>query len=87
MVAMKDHISGKKNFYETTYRIRHKTGKYLFFYDCDQIINKDGENITVLGFVIKFDEPDNIQEQMNSFKDMILLGNPSILELVSNSKK
>ncbi|MCM2325637.1 MAG: PAS domain-containing protein [Candidatus Woesearchaeota archaeon] len=87
MAAMKDHLSGKKKFYESTYRIRNKTGEYLTFYDCGQITNKSGENITLLGFVIKLDESGNIQEQMDFFKDIIIRGDPSILELVSNLKK
>lgn len=83
MQAMRDHISGKNNFYETVYRIKNKDGQYIKFYDCGRIIKKDGEKLVILGFVMKIQDEKNIIKQMEDFKKLILDGNPSIIDLVS----
>ncbi|MDD3531531.1 MAG: PAS domain-containing protein [Candidatus Pacebacteria bacterium] len=83
MQAMRNHLDGKAELYETTYRIRNKNGEYISFYDCGQITKKEGDDITVTGFVRKIDESSDTLAQMKEFKEMILEGNPSIVELVS----
>ena len=82
MNAMRDHMAGKKKFYETVYRIRHKDGEYIKFYDCGQIVKKEGNNITVVGFVWKVQDDENIEAEMKEFKDMIAHGDPSMIDLV-----
>lgn len=86
MNAMKDHLSGKKKYYETVYRIKNKAGEYIKFYDCGKITGKEGNNITVAGFVLKISEDADIFEQMEKFKDIIFGGDTSIIELVSKIK-
>ncbi len=86
MQAMRDHITGKEKLYETTYRIKNKNGEYIKFYDCGQITAKEGENITVIGFVMKIKDDIDILEQMKYFKELIISGNPSIVDLISNIK-
>jgi PAS domain S-box-containing protein len=86
MEAMKDHLSGKKQFYETLYRIKNKNGEYIMFYDCGQIIKKEGEKIIVMGFVMKVENEKKIFEKMKEFKELITEGKPSIVELVSKIK-
>ncbi len=86
MNAMYDHIAGKKKFYETQYRIKNISGEYISFYDCGQIIKKEGNEITVIGFVMKVKGDVDFSVQMESFKDLILGGNPSIVELVAKLK-
>jgi PAS domain S-box-containing protein len=86
MQAMKDHLEGKKNFYETVYRIKTKSGDYITFYDLGQIIEKKEGNTVVMGFVFKVEEDVDIKEQMKEFKRLILEGNPSMLELVKKAK-
>lgn len=86
MQAMRDHIAGNAEFYETTYRIKNKDGEYLNFYDCGQITDKNGDKITVTGFVLKFQEGVDIFSQMKEFKELISSGKPSIIELVSRIK-
>jgi len=86
MQDMRDHIAGKKNLYETTYRIKNKKGEYIRFYDCGQIISKDGEKIVLMGFVWKIKNDIDVEKQMTEFRKMILDGSPSIMELVAEIK-
>lgn len=86
MNAMKEHISGKKEFYELVYRIKNSKGEYIKFYDCGKITEKNGENITLMGFVMKVKEDKNFEEQMESFRNMILHGKESVMNLVSELK-
>jgi RNase H-fold protein (predicted Holliday junction resolvase) len=87
MGAMRDHLEGKIDVYETIYRIKAKNGKYLKFYDCGQITSKKGKKIVVMGFVLKVVGTETkIKKQMKKFKDLILKGEPSIIELVAKIK-
>jgi PAS domain-containing protein len=85
MEAMRDHLSGKKSFYETTYRIKTSDGSYLRFYDFGQITKKENENIILIGFVFKVGEDFNL-EKAEAFRNLIVEGTPSVLELVSKIK-
>ena len=87
MQAMMDHINGKVPVYETVYRIEHKNGEYIKFYDCGQIIKKDGDNITIMGFVMRIFDDTDIFKQMKNFKELIINGNPSIIELVAGLRR
>ncbi len=53
MQAMRDHVSGAKKTYETTYRIKAKNGSYRKFFDRGKIVghDKDG-NIAIAGLVV-----------------------------------
>lgn len=86
MQDMRDHLEGKKDFYETDYRIKHKDGHYLHFYDCGQIVKKEGDNITVAGFVMKIDDSKKVQDVMKNFKELILKGEPSMVDLIQKIK-
>lgn len=87
MQAMRDHLEGRAELYETTYRIKDKDGNYIEFYDCGQITNKEGAEVTVTGFVLKIVDGVHILTQMKDFKDLILEGHPSIMKLVSDIKR
>jgi two-component system CheB/CheR fusion protein len=86
MQAMRDHISSKSKIYETVYRIKNKDGEYIRFYDCGQVVKRNGNNLTVIGFVIKVLDNVDVLEQMKNFKELIIEGNPSIIDLVAKSK-
>jgi len=86
MQAMRDHMAGKTEVYETIYRIKNKDGKYIKFYDCGQIIKKEGDELTIMGFVMKVLNDQDIFEQMKNFKDLIISGNPSVVDLVAKIK-
>lgn len=52
MKAMMDHIEGKKDKYETTYRIKGKDGKYHQFFDRGKIVARHQGSIAIGGIVI-----------------------------------
>lgn len=56
MQAMTDHYTGKKEFYETTYRIKAKDGSYKTFYDKGRIVERNGESFIVAGVVSKVEK-------------------------------
>ena len=85
MDAMRSHMTGKADLYETTYRIKHRDGHYIRFYDCGQITQKEGNEMTIMGFVMKVKDEEDILAQMKEFKDMILSGEPSIIDLVAGN--
>jgi PAS domain S-box-containing protein len=57
MRAMTDHLEGKTDYYETKYRIMHKDGHYVTFYDRGKIVQRsaDGE-IKIAGIVLNVAE-------------------------------
>jgi len=83
MQAMRDHMNGKADVYETTYRIKQNIGEYIRFYDCGQITKREGNTMTVMGFVLKIKEDGIVSEEIKNFKKMIIEGKPSIIELVA----
>lgn len=85
MKAMQDHLEGKKKYYETVYRIKHKNGKYLTFYDFGRIVKKDESGITIIGYVLRLGNAEDI-EKMAAFRDLIVSGEPEITELVKRIK-
>lgn len=87
MQSMRDCLSEKNKSYEAVYNIKKADGKYIKFYDYGQIINKEGDSITIIGFVMKVKDNQDILEEIKEFKEMILSGNPSIVELIGNIKK
>lgn len=87
MLAMRNHLDGRAKLYEAAYRIRAKNGEYLRFYDCGQIISKEGDKVDVCGFVMKVKPDGDIPKQIKRFKDMILAGHPSIAELVARMQQ
>lgn len=52
MKAMTDHLNGTLPYYETTYRIKHKKGHYIKFYDRGKVVYKDKNTVKVAGIVI-----------------------------------
>lgn len=61
MQDMRDHLDGKKELYETSYRIKHKNGEYVRFYDRGKIVGqKDGETL-IAGFVFDQDQYSNLK--------------------------
>lgn len=87
MQAMRDHLEGRAKLYETVYRIKHKDGSYIRFFDCGEVTKKEGDTVSVTGFVMKVPDGVDASRQMEGFKDLILGGTPSIIELVSRIRK
>ena len=86
MSDMREHLDGKKPIYETKYRIKNKEGDYISFYDCGKIISQKNGVIKLMGFVWKIKEDTDIEKQMKDFRDLILGGEPSIVDIVSKLK-
>lgn len=87
MKDMRDHLEGKKEFYETSYRIKNSKGEYIRFYDIGKILDIDKDNITVIGFVWKMDMNEDYKKQMKNFKELIIEGKPSIIEMFNKINK
>ena len=63
MLAMTDHLTGKKPLYETKYRIKGANGKYRTFYDRGKIVGRDKKGgMTVAGIVMDITKysPENL---------------------------
>lgn len=58
MKAMKDHLTGKTDKYETEYRIQENSGKYTWFYDVGSIVTRDknGAPEKICGIAININE-------------------------------
>jgi PAS domain S-box-containing protein len=58
MQKMRDHLQGKTPAFEITYRIRHKAGNYIYFYDCGKIIERTtkGKPLRLFGIVMNVTE-------------------------------
>lgn len=56
MKAMEDHIGGRSTYYETRYRIKHKKGHYITYYDRGKIVYQDKKTTKIAGIVINMSE-------------------------------
>jgi PAS domain S-box-containing protein len=83
MQSMRDHLAGKAEIYEAVYRIKPKDGDYIKFYDCGRITKKEGENIKVMGFVMKISEGVELENQMKEFKEMVVEGEQAVIDEIS----
>ena len=73
MQAMRDHLEGKKEKYETEYRIRTKSGEYKWFRDIGSVVEKtkDGSEIKVAGIVINISEQRLAEIEKNIVNDYL----------------
>lgn len=53
MRDMSDLIEGRADKYETKYRIKHRDGRYMQFYDKGRIVGKIKGDLVIAGFVLK----------------------------------
>lgn len=58
MQNMMDLLEGRKDVYETRYRIKHTDGHYIKFYDKGKIVGKRGKDVIIAGFVLN-DQPNS----------------------------
>ncbi|RYF29266.1 MAG: PAS domain S-box protein [Chloroflexi bacterium] len=52
MKSMRDHMEGVSDRYETKYRIKHKEGHYITFYDRGKIVQSSNGVMKIAGIVI-----------------------------------
>jgi two-component system, chemotaxis family, CheB/CheR fusion protein len=82
MKAMKDHLEGKSEIYETEYRIKNKTGEYVWFYDKGGIVEWDpkGKPLFISGIVIGINERKKKDEEINKlFKAFLQSPTPNLI--------
>lgn len=87
MQAMREHLEGKIDRYETIYRIKNSRGEYIKFFDCGKIIERNGENIKVMGFVLKLDDGKNEERQKNAFRRLVVDGEPSLVDIIKDMQE
>jgi PAS domain S-box-containing protein len=56
MQDMRNHLEDKAEIYETTYRIKHKNGDYIRFFDKGRIVGRKGKEVYLAGFVFDAEE-------------------------------
>lgn len=66
MSNMKDHLMGKIDAYEVEYRIMHKDGHYLWYYDRGIVTERDkqGKPLMLQGIVFDITETKKIEERL-----------------------
>lgn len=87
MQIMKDHIEGKAPAYETTYRIKRSDGSYIVYFDYGKVTKREGDKITLIGFVMKVEDPENFDNDSKEFKEMIHSGEISLFDLFTKAKE
>jgi diguanylate cyclase (GGDEF)-like protein/PAS domain S-box-containing protein len=66
MQNMRDHLSGKTKAYEVEYRIRHKNGHYLWYYDRGTVTKREsnGKPLILQGIVFDISESKKIETEL-----------------------
>ena len=66
MQNMRDHLMGKSKAYEVEYRIRHKDGHYLWYYDRGTVTKRDqnGNPLLLQGIVFDISESKKIENEL-----------------------
>ena len=75
MQNMRDHLMGKIDAYEVEYRIRHKDGHYLWYYDRGVVTqrDKDGKPMILQGIVFDISETKKIEERLRYLSERDVL--------------
>jgi diguanylate cyclase len=71
MDNMRNHISGKAIAYEVEYRIQHKNGHYLWYYDRGTITKRDieGKPLMIEGVVFDISESKRVEEKLRDLSE------------------
>jgi len=66
MENMRNHLAGKSEAYEVEYRIKHKDGHYLWYYDRGSVIKRsdEGKPLLLQGIVFDISESKKIEEKL-----------------------
>ncbi|MFA7076625.1 MAG: sensor domain-containing diguanylate cyclase [Candidatus Izemoplasmatales bacterium] len=77
MGNMKDHLIGKSKAYEVEYRIQHKDGNYIWYYDRGTVTKRDssGKPLVIQGVVFDITESKNIEEKLRNMSERDFLTN------------
>jgi PAS domain S-box-containing protein len=73
MQAMRDHLQGKTNVYDVTYRIKNKNGEYNWFKDKGGIVEKDenGKPKKVTGIVMDISREKQLEKEKENTYELV----------------
>jgi len=73
MSAMRGHFQGVYEHYETEYRIKAKSGEYIWFYDFGTVVKKDanGAPLICTGFVYDITDKKKAEEKLQRSENML----------------
>ncbi|MBV5282075.1 MAG: PAS domain S-box protein [Paludibacter sp.] len=73
MSAMRGHFQGVYEHYETEYRIKAKSGEYIWFYDFGSVVKKDvnGAPLICTGFVYDITDKKKSEEKLQRSENML----------------
>ena len=71
MQNMRNHLSGKIPAYETEYRIQHKEGHYIWYYDRGTVTkrNASGKPLLIEGVVFDISESKRVEERLRDLSE------------------
>lgn len=77
MQNMRDHLTGKINAYEVEYRIEHKDGHYLWYYDRGTVTKRDDNHkpLMIQGIVFDISESKKVEEKLRFLSERDALTN------------
>jgi len=77
MENMRKHLRGESDAYEVEYRIRHKDGHYLWYYDRGTLRkrDKDGKPLYLQGIVFDITESKKVEEKFKVLSERDVLTN------------
>jgi PAS domain S-box-containing protein len=73
MQAMRDHFEGRKDLYESDYRIKTKSGDYKWFHDKGFITKRDenGQPMLVCGIVVDITEKKESELELEDYRNKL----------------
>lgn len=71
MDNMRRHMSGKTEAYEVEYRIQHKDGHYLWYYDRGTVTKRDvnGKPLVIQGIVFDITESKRVEQKLRDLSE------------------
>jgi len=75
MDNMRQHLMGKTDAYEVEYRIQHKDGHYLWYYDRGKVTKKDdsGKPMVIQGVVFDITEQKKTEDKLRFYSNQDVL--------------
>lgn len=85
MENMRQHLYGQSPAYETEYRIRHKDGHWIWFYDRGVVYKRDkyGKPIDLIGIVFDISKRKQIEEDIIAKNNELTISNANKDRLIS----
>ena len=77
MDNMRNHMAGKTEAYEVEYRIQHKDGHYLWYYDRGTVTKRDheGKPLLIQGIVFDITESKKVEQKLRDLSEKDALTN------------